>query len=60
MIPCLSNPAPARLGDTQNDPDVDPEEEKDIRAVRVIDRQYMRLRTREFFIDRVTGDERPS
>lgn len=39
--------------------EVDPEEERDVRAVRVISRQYKKMKMVRFFIDPETGDTRP-
>lgn len=38
---------------------VDPAEERDVRAVRVISRQYKKMKMVRFFVDLETGDTRP-
>ncbi len=48
------------FGDRTGDhADIDPVEERDVRAVRVISRQYYKPRSTRFFVDMETGDTRP-
>jgi len=53
-----------RYGDTYSgeyasDYPQNPEEAKEIRSIRVVERQYYRLKDCMFYVDPVTGDERP-
>ena len=53
-----------RYGDTytgeySNEYPTDPEEARSVRSIRVIERQYYKLKNCNFYVDPVTGDERP-